>query len=60
MRAHLGVLIGLLMLTLAAGASHQTHLTFEITDLPPERDPFDRPLTWLLRFDGDDYSTSTL
>ncbi len=33
-------------------------LLFEVTELTPELDPFDRPMVWLLRFDQDFFSTT--
>lgn len=44
----------------ATGANHEASITVEVIELPPERDPFDRPLTWLLCFDMDEYTTSSV
>ncbi len=54
---------GMVTLTLAAsdtaGGLHDHELTFEIIELTPEIDPFDRPMAWLFRFDMDLYSSTS-
>ena len=42
----------------ASGKAHESALTFEVTELVAERDPFDRPMTWLFRFDMDRFGTT--
>lgn len=49
--------LGSLTLTLSDGSSSDA-LTVEVVDLPPERDPFDRPMVWLFRTDRDLYTTT--
>jgi len=41
-----------------SGKSYAQELKVESVELPPERDPFDRPLTWLLRDDVDFFTTT--
>ncbi len=39
------------------GVAYRRQLTIEVEELPPERQPFLRPLTWLLLFDTDLFTT---
>lgn len=49
--------LGPLTFTLSDGTNAEA-LTVEVVDLPPERDPFDRPMVWLFRTDRDLYTTT--
>jgi hypothetical protein len=40
----------------AGGTDHTQSITFEVTQLTTEIDPFDRPMVWLFRFDMDLYT----
>lgn len=41
-----------------SGKLHQQQLLIEARDLPPARDPFDRPLVWLFRDELDFFTTA--
>jgi hypothetical protein len=44
--------------TTVSGKSYAQELRFESVELPPEKDPFDRPMVWLLRDDVDFFATT--
>lgn len=41
-----------------AGTEHEHALTIDVIELTPARDPFDRPMTWLFRYDQDLFTTT--
>jgi hypothetical protein len=49
--------LGMATFTLEGGG-HSRSITIEAVELPPDRDPFDRPLTWLFRSATDFFTTT--
>lgn len=47
---------GMISLTATAAPDHSQAISFEVTPLTPDIDPFDRPMVWLFRFDMDLYT----
>lgn len=43
--------------TISSGA-HERTISFDVVELTPDRDPFDRPQIWLFRTDSDFFTTS--